>query len=130
MIWFIYDYVDSRGESVIQTWASAIGLSARMRGKFDLKVDLLAKNGPSLPPQLLAGTKVGHIKKLKIKGDVQLRPHLCIGPINSEKEYTFLVGAVERNWKLIPEDVLVQAQTCRTNIIASPSRRTKHEPLS
>jgi hypothetical protein len=84
----------------------------------------------SLPPQLLAGTRSGHIKKFKIKGDIQLRPHLCIGPINNEEEYTFLVGAVEKNWKLIPEDVLIQAQTCRTTLITAPSRRIKHEPLS
>jgi len=136
MIWNIYDFTDAKGESVIQGWATAIGVSAKMRGRFDLKVDMLSKNGPNLSPQLLAGTKAGHIKKLKIKGDIQLRPHLCIGPIDNDKEYTFLVGAVERDWKLIPEDVLSQAQACRTNLVNSnltkifPLRRIQHEPLS
>ncbi len=131
----IYDFTDARGNSVIQEWADGIGLSSRMRGKFDSKVDMLAKNGPDLSPQLLAGTKVGHIKKLKVKGDVQLRPHLCMGPIENDKEYTFLVGAVEKDYTLIPEDVLSQAQACRTNLInsnesKSPLRRIQHEPLS
>lgn len=135
MIWNIYDFTDANGESVIQGWANAIGISSRMRGRFDSKVDMLSQNGPNLSPQLLAGTKAGHIKKLKIKGDVQLRPHLCIGPIENDKEYTFLVGAVERDSKLIPEDVLDQAQVCRTNLINSnsagqfPLRRIPHEPL-
>ena len=89
MIWNIYDFTDANGESAIQGWAIDLGLSSRMRGRFDLKVDMLVKNGPNLSPQLLAGTKDGRIKKLKIKGDIQLRPHLCIGPIENDKEYTF-----------------------------------------
>ena len=136
MILNICDFTDAPGESVIQGWATVLGISSRMRGRFDSKVDMLIKNGPGLSPQLLAGTKAGHIKKLKIKGDIQLRPHLCIGPIENDKEYTFLAGAVERDWRLIPEDVLIQAQACRTNLIKSnltknfPLRRIRHEPLS
>src|SRR5690348_2430654 len=124
----IYDFSNSRGSSVIQEWADDIRLSKKIRGRFDLKVDLLITSEPELVPKLLAGTRSGHIKKLKVKGDVQLRPHLCMGPIDHEAECTFLVGAVEKDYKLIPEDVLIQAESCRSilinaNLTKSPLRR-------
>ena len=96
----IYDFTDPRGESIIQVWVNAIGLSSRMRGRFDSKVDRLALSEPNLLPGLLAGTASGHIKKLKIKGDVQLRPHLCIGPLNVGTECTFLVGAIRKRYEV------------------------------
>lgn len=131
----IYDFTNQKGRSVIQEWVDDIRLSKKMRGRFDSKVDLLATAGPEVAPKLLSGTRSGHIKKLKVKGDVQLRPHLCLGPIDNETECTFLVGAVERDYKLIPEDVLVQAEASRTilinaNLAKSPLRRIQYEPLS
>jgi len=83
-----------------------------------------------MAPKLLAGTKSRNIKKLQIKGRLQLRPLLCRGPINmDQEEYTFLLGAIERNSKYEPRDAIKKAVTNRTNLLADNSRRILHEPL-
>ena len=82
-----------------------------------------------MAPQLLTGTKSRNIKKLQIKGRLQLRPLLCRGPINMEQEYTFLLGAIERNYKYEPRDAIKKAETNRTNLLTDNSRRILHEPL-
>ena len=130
MIWSIYDFTDTRNESVIQKWADDIRLPERERGRLDLKVDMLSKNGETLSHQLLAGTKSKHIKKIKVKGNIQLRPLLCRGPISMEQEFTFLLGAVERDWELEPKDALKRAEDNRQVLLRDHTRRTEYEPLS
>ena len=60
------------------------------------------------------------------KGQVQLRPMVCKGPFDMSKEFTLLHGAIEKDKKLIPEDVKSRAQSNRTILIGSPMRR-RHE---
>jgi hypothetical protein len=57
-----------------------------------------------------------------------LRPLLCRGPIHLEAEYTLLLGAIEKGWRL-PARALQQAEDNRLIIIDNPSRRVKHERI-
>jgi hypothetical protein len=126
MAWNLYDFIDPRGQSVIADWLVTERITKRDIGQLNQKLDMLAINGPSLPPKLLAGPigKTKHIYKLVIHGDLMLRPMLCKGPFEMEEEYTLLLGAIERNWKLDHE--ASEALTNRETLLASPNRRRNH----
>lgn len=127
MTWRIYHFTDSRGDSILKEWVEEIRLPMRQRGQLDRKIDSLAQNGPCLPPQLLAGTRSRHIRKLKIKSNIQLRPMLCAGPLNMDEEFTLLLGAVERDYKLDPLDAPERAEANRQTLLSDHSRRIEHE---
>src|SRR5664280_1094896 len=76
MAWNLYDFIDPRGQSVIADWLVTERITKRDIGQLNQKLDMLAINGPSLPPKLLAGPigKTKHIYKLVIHGDLMLRP--------------------------------------------------------
>ena len=115
----------------MQEWANDIHLGKGDRAKLDQKIDMLAQAGPNLPPGLLSGVpKYGHIRKLRVRGSVQLRPLLCFGPFDMNEEFTFLLGAVERDWKLRPHNAIERANENREELIAAPTRREEHESLS
>jgi hypothetical protein len=80
----------------------------------------------NLPPKLLAGPikKTGHIYKLIIHADVMLRPMLCKGPFEMEDEFTLLTGAIEVQFKLVP-DPQVAVQN-RETLLADKTRRALH----
>jgi hypothetical protein len=127
--WRIYEFLDVRGNSVIGNWLIENAISERDRGQLVMKMDLLARVGPELPPKLLAGPikskknprMQSHIYKLIIHGDRMLRPMLCKGPIDLDHEYTMLLGAIEVNFQLDTD--AEEAEENRRLIIADPSRR-------
>jgi hypothetical protein len=127
--WKIYEYVNERGKSVIGEWLVEKAISGRDRGQLLQKMDMLATLGPDLPPRLLAGPVASkkrkklqsHTYKLIIHGDKMLRPFLCKGPIDMDKEFTMLLGAIEVNFEL-DEDV-EDAEIRRTEIINNPQKR-------
>lgn len=126
MNWRLYDFTDSRSQSVIADWLVKERITTRDIGQLNQKLDMLAINGPSLPPKLLAGpiANTKHIYKLIIHGDLMLRPMLCKGPVDMDGEYTLLLGAIERNWKLDrdPSEALANRET----LLAYPKRRRDH----
>src|SRR5437588_9360141 len=97
-MWTLFDYVNEDGVNEIAQWTRR--LEKRQRIKLNQKLDMLQKHGPDLPPQLLAGPIFPHIYKLKVKGNVQLRPMLCKGPIIYDEEFTLLLGAIETDDEL------------------------------
>jgi len=128
MAWLIYEFVDDRGDPVLAIWFRRERVQKNARILFDQKVDLLAKYGPDLPPELLAGPVDGHIYKLKVRAHgVQLRPHLCKGPVNNDTEYTFLCGAIEKNSELDPIDVAERSERNRQVILTDNNRRKSYE---
>jgi hypothetical protein len=128
MPWTIYEFIDERGDRVLVGWFKRERIQKKARILFDQKVDLLARYGPELPPELLAGPVDTHIYKLKVRAQgVQLRRHLCKGPINNETEYTFLCGAIERDSVLDPFDVAERAEQNRQLILGDPNRRLLYE---
>jgi hypothetical protein len=126
-MWKLFDYVNEHGVNEIARWTR--GLEKIQRIKLNQKLDMLQQHGPDLPPQLLAGPIFGHIYKLKVKGNVQLRPMLCKGPVDNDEEFTLLLGAIEIGDQLdhSPEE----AAQIREIIIANPFwRRCDHERIN
>ena len=129
--WELYDYRDSNGKNRIAEWSRT--LQKPDLARFNRKLKMLEDNGPALGPRLLAGPIEGHahIYKLRINGRVALRPLLCKGPIKIEKEFTFLIGALEQDRKLQPPNAPSQAEDRRKEIIADNGSHTrcKHEQV-
>lgn len=126
MPYSIFDYVNHQGQNEFKDWTT--GLEKPQRIKLNEKLDKLMLYGDALHPEMLTGTSVAGIKKLRVKGNVQLRPLLCNGPINVEKEYTLLMGAKEIGSKWVPKSAPTLANTKKQAVINDPNdRRIKHE---
>ena len=122
----LYDYLDNRGDNDFASWS--LTLQTRDRAKLSQKLRMLENVGSDLPPELLAGPikDYAHIYKMRINGQVALRPLLCKGPINNGQEFTLLKGASEKDRKLIPPNAPAIATTRREEILVDPKRRCDH----
>jgi hypothetical protein len=133
MVWNIFDAIDKNDDSNIVVWILKERITKRDIGQLNQKIDMLERNGPDLPPKLLAGPikskrnkkLVSHIYKLIIHGDRMLRPMLCKGPIDVPNEFTMLVGAIEVGEKLDTDSE--DAETIRLSIIKNNQLRKDHE---
>jgi hypothetical protein len=124
----LFDYLNQGGENDIKIWTE--GLQKPQRAKLNAKLDMLEKMGTGLFPQVLTDTDTPGIHKLRIKGNVQLRPMLCKGPIDNEKEFTLLIGAIERDLCLVPNKADEKANERKQIIINNHTRRCSHERVS
>jgi hypothetical protein len=115
----LFEYVSSAGRGEMTEWKKE--LDTVQRAKLQSKLNILKTYGPGTPTGLLAGTSSGsgHIQKLKVKGNVQLRPRLCAGPIDQNAEYSLLVAVYERDMKDYPRDANEIADARRLEIIAN-----------
>jgi hypothetical protein len=124
MPWKIYDYVHPTKGNLMKHWASK--LQKEQRVKLDFKVDALEQHGMDLIPNVVAPTRVRLIFKLRVKGNVQLRPLLCAGPGDAES-FTFLLGAKEIQSHFDPPGAPDIAAIYRNDLIVNPQRRELHE---
>lgn len=125
----LFDFLSVRGENLIGRWARDERLSARDRAILNQKLDRLLQMGFELAQKtkLLAGPVHGHVYKLRVFGDVMMRPMLCRGPLKIDQEYTLLLGAIERNGELRPADWKTSAVENREIVAQRPDRRCPHE---
>ena len=125
MTWILYDYVDARGRNVIADWCR--GLQKKDRIRLVKRMDTLAESGHELCPGM-AGPLHGspHLYKIKVNGNVAVRLVFCKGPLNKDREYTFLLGAFEQDDEL-PTGTLETAEERRVEILIYPTRRCPHE---
>jgi hypothetical protein len=116
-------YIDANRRNEFEDWTR--GLQTRERAKLNQKLRMLEKAGPKLPPQLLAGPikHYAHIYKMRINGEVALRPLLCKGPIHNDEEFTLLKGAIEKGSKWDPSNAPAIAVERRQDVIVNPSHR-------
>jgi hypothetical protein len=122
----IFDYVNHQGVNEFKEWTKT--LEKPQRAKLNEKLDKLEIYGDELYPEMLTGTPIAGISKLRAKGNVQLRPLLCKGPVDVNKEYTLLMGAKEVGSKWVPKGAPATANTKKQLVIADPeNRRKKHE---
>ncbi len=137
MMWNLFDAVNSSSISNIAVWIQKERLTKRDIGQLNhQKLDMLQRQGMDLPPKLLAGPikskknkkLVSHIYKLIIHGDRMLRPMLCKGPIEMEKEFTMLLGAIEVGNVLDTDSQ--DADYVRKAILQNPNLRKPHERYS
>lgn len=125
----LFDYVGANGRNEIRVWTE--GLQKPLRAKLNQRLDMLAKLGDKMLPQMLSATGTPGILKIKLKGRVMARPLLCRGPIDDSGEYTLLLGAFERDWKLVPKDAEHRAAMRKGEVAADPkNRRKKHERVT
>lgn len=126
MPYILYDYIDENGVNVFRQWS--LSLQPKERGKLNAKLDMLRINGKDLLPEILTGTDIPGILKLRVKGQVQLRPLLCFGPIKVKTEFTLLMGAKEVGGKIDPKKAFETADSYKQHVIADPkNRRVPHE---
>jgi hypothetical protein len=131
--WSLFDAIDGNGQSYVAVWIGERKLGKREIAQLNQKLDMLEKNGPNLPPQLLAGPikstrkpkMVSHVYKLRLNGDRALRPFLCKGPIDMDREFTMLLGAIEIN-SVLDTDA-EDAENVRSAIVADQKLRRPHE---
>lgn len=121
----LYDYLNAKGENEIKSWSQK--LQQMEKGKLNAKLDMLAKYGTALRPETLAGTGVGGVEKIRVKGQTQLRPLLCDGPVAVGSEFTLLLGAREVGSKWSPKDAPEQALANKQKVISDHNRRRAHE---
>jgi hypothetical protein len=123
----LFDYTDTKDRNVMQKWAKKISLGKRDRARLDSKIDMLLIARSDLPPGLLQNTKNRHILELAVNGQRALRPMLCRGPFDMNGEFTFLLGAIEKDVKYIPADALVRADNNRDSLLNKNGGRCTHE---
>ena len=129
MLFAIYDYVNAQGKNEFKEWTEE--LQKAQRARLNEKLDKLEKHGDELFPNILTGTGTAGILKLRVKGNVQLRPLLCKGPVDVSSEYTLLMGAKEIGEKWAPKDAPNRANDKKGEVVADPDRRRiKHERVS
>jgi hypothetical protein len=125
MSWTLYDYVDRRGRNDIAQWCR--GLQKNDRIRLVKRMDLLAESGHELCPGLAGPVhNSSHLYKIKVNGSLAVRLLLCKGPLSMDDEYTFLLGAFERDDEL-PPGTLETAEERRTEILQDKNRRCLHE---
>ncbi len=125
--WPIYCFLTHRWENIIKAWLESEKITRTQIAYFQAKIDAYENGGPDLNPGLIEGPVAKKIYKMKIKGNkghVQLRPMVCYGPV-ADAEVTLLFGAIEKDFKLRPENCKDQAQTNRETLIADPRRRRR-----
>ena len=136
-MWELYDYVNERGINEVAEWTRKLQKPERI--KLRSKLDMLAKAGGDLPPQLLMKTEVPYIYKLKVQGNPKLRPMLCqslllvkneeTGKEEEKDSFLLLIGAKEISWDFEPRGADIEASMRRIEAINNPERRVKHERI-
>lgn len=124
----IYEFLDSRGQGVIEKWREENSQDRDLIARLDQKLDALEDHGRDLPPKLLDGTKYKHVDKLRVYGKkTTWRFMVTKERVGDEFEFTFLFVAQEKDRKLIPKDAYDKAEDNREVMLADRSRRRLYE---
>ncbi len=116
-----YEYVDRRGAREMTDWP----LDRRQRRALNRKIDFLRQVDWRQASAIVYKVKGAGIYKIKVKGNVQLRPRLCFGPADPKTEVTFLVRVTKKDNKESPADASSTAIARVEEIRADPSRRVE-----
>ena len=121
MPFLIYDYLDENNVNVVKEWILK-NVQKKQRIKLNQKIDALSLHGLTLIPNILTGTHIGGIQKIRVKGNVQLRPLLCIhhGKI---VEFTFLNGGKEVGGDWQPVNAVEIADLNKTSLLTDMANR-------
>lgn len=128
MTFAIYNFLCADRSNEFASWTR--GLQKNERAKLNAKIDALILHGETLVPQVLSDTHVAGIRKLRVRGNVQLRPILCRGPHAIDKEYTFLLGAFEVGDRYDPREAPETGDARRAVVANDINRRCKHERVN
>ncbi len=126
----IYDYVEDVGggrvRNTIAEWMDSIGVRPKA------KINAILKNLSETPQTEWHRSRAA--EKLKGQGDlweikafasdIQWRPIGFFGP--DRGTFTLLVGAIEKDRRLLPPTVLATAQARKASVLADPKRHRRH----
>jgi hypothetical protein len=124
----LYEWIDASGDGVVSGWK----LQQRQATKLDSKLVVLraaevdSSGKVRLGASLIGGPGIdgySSIYKLKIHGNVALRPMACLGPLNVNLEWTILARAIEKDGVLNPADAAATAERRRQEIMRNPKSR-------
>lgn len=123
----LYEWRDHRDKGVL----SSLKLEQAQLAKLDERLDRIEELD-HLDYQTTKGLIFPfrkHLKKLKIPGNVALRPILTLGPFDKASEITFLLVAKERDRKLAPPEPRAEelANQRLDDIRKDPLRRCRYE---
>ena len=117
----LFEYKGNGSKPPFSKWRD--GLDGRARGALESRMDILRTKAPEdWPPEMITGTSYGQIKKMRVKqkSDVQLRPRLCFGPVDTSTEVSFLVGVHKKGDREEPDEADKTANARRLEIKDSP----------
>jgi hypothetical protein len=122
-----WEWIDPRG---VGAMSGAI-LEGAQQAKVDQRLDRIEEI-PVLTFDAIKGHIYpfrGRLKKIKIRGNIAVRPILVLGPFDKEHEVTFLLVAEERDNVLRPSDdeVAKLAEQRLNEILRDPKRRRRYE---
>lgn len=88
-----YEYVDRRGRREMTDWP----LGHRQRRALNRKLDILKQVDRRQALRVVVFKVKGPgLYKIKVTGNVQIRPRLCFGPLASEVEVVTLLQRVDK----------------------------------
>ncbi|SRR5258708_6024256 len=121
--WTIFDYVDDHDNNVIRAWIDSLPPKAQAR--IDAIIAYLQIT-EVWPGQYISDRKdCDKVYELRIaSGGVQYRPLGFYGP--QRREFTILMGAVEKGGKLEPRDFCTVATRLRGIVNANRNRIEPH----
>ena len=130
-LWSFFDFVDDRGENVIQRWLErdiAPSLTKRVRVKMTAYIQHLEVTARFGRPYTadLHGECEGLLEIILNLGKVQYRPLACYGP-DIAKEITLLMGARERGGRFDPPGACPTALGRRSLILADRRYVVPHD---
>lgn len=128
-LWSFLDFVDDRGENVIQRWLQGLPPSARnsVKAKMTTRIEYLEVTPVFRPPHArdLHGECAG-LFEIRFKSNVQYRPLACYGP-DTAKEVTLLMGATEREGRFEPPGACLTALRRKALIFADRRHVCPHD---
>jgi hypothetical protein len=132
ILYELWDATTESGVNVVREWTRR--LEKPHRAKLNQKLDMIQRFefAQMRSSKILHGPikKTGHIYKLRAQSNVAMRPLLCKGPIDMNREYTLLLGSFEEGGVLPMSDIR-KAQDNRAAILDNPDhRRMKHVRVS
>lgn len=116
-----YEYVDRRGERVVTDWP----LQARqMRQVKGLLIRLEQVDRELAVGSILFKMKLKHIYYAKIRGEVALRPRVCLGPA-LDNELTFLERVEKKGGRERPGPEMSRATVRLRALVRGTARRVR-----
>jgi len=121
--WTIFDYLAENGQNEIRAWIDSLPKKAQV------KIDTILRHLEATPvwsPQYISDREdCDGIYELRIvSGGVQYRPLGYFGP--QRREFTLLMGAIEKGGRLEPRDFCDVAQRRREIVNGDRNRIVPH----
>jgi hypothetical protein len=130
-LWTFRDFTDDSGQNVIAEWTASIRPERKrmkMLARWDAHLEHIQNIEQASWPSEWFTELRGHPQIFEMKftvNNIQWRPLGYFGP--ARHEFTFLIGAIERNDRFEPTDAPRSADARRLIVEHDPKRAIEHE---